>query len=63
MRKWPSLKQQYGGALAELTSLDAWKKTFEEQHPEGREMRDNTRELVPPGLGGGFPDFASPVFC
>nr|WP_144671936.1 glycosyltransferase [Arthrobacter sp. U41] len=29
VRKWPALKQQYRGALAEITSMDAWKKTFD----------------------------------
>jgi galactofuranosylgalactofuranosylrhamnosyl-N-acetylglucosaminyl-diphospho-decaprenol beta-1,5/1,6-galactofuranosyltransferase len=29
LRKWPALKQEYRGALAEITSMDAWKKTFD----------------------------------
>ena len=29
VRKWPALKQEYRGALAEITSMDAWKKTFD----------------------------------
>jgi galactofuranosylgalactofuranosylrhamnosyl-N-acetylglucosaminyl-diphospho-decaprenol beta-1,5/1,6-galactofuranosyltransferase len=30
LRKWPDLKQEYRGAVAEITSMEAWKKTFEE---------------------------------
>ncbi|WP_442853876.1 glycosyltransferase [Arthrobacter sp. Leaf69] len=29
LRRWPALKQEYRGALAEITSMDAWKKTFD----------------------------------
>ncbi len=29
LRRWPALKQEYRGALAEITSMDAWKQTFD----------------------------------
>jgi galactofuranosylgalactofuranosylrhamnosyl-N-acetylglucosaminyl-diphospho-decaprenol beta-1,5/1,6-galactofuranosyltransferase len=29
LRKWPVLKREYRGALAEITSMEAWKKTFD----------------------------------
>ncbi|TDK23550.1 glycosyltransferase family 2 protein [Arthrobacter crusticola] len=35
LRKWPQLRDQYRAAAAEITSFDAWKRTFDSHSDEG----------------------------
>jgi galactofuranosylgalactofuranosylrhamnosyl-N-acetylglucosaminyl-diphospho-decaprenol beta-1,5/1,6-galactofuranosyltransferase len=34
-REWDGLAERYRGALAEISSIDAWKKTFEANSKDG----------------------------
>ncbi|WP_427018634.1 glycosyltransferase [Pseudarthrobacter sp. P1] len=36
VREWDELGERYRSAVAEITSMDAWKKTFEQHSPDGK---------------------------